>query len=82
MSKYLFLTGSISGSLGALIGLFSGLARVLGFYYIAGFQSTTLFNIGVGLMVFACLVKLDKLLSSNGNGFFSGGASWSGCSHG
>jgi hypothetical protein len=81
MSKYLFLTGSISGSLGVLICLFSGLARVLGFYYIAGFQSTTLFNIGVGLMVFAALLSWTNCCSSNGSGGFSGDASWSDCSH-
>jgi hypothetical protein len=61
MYKHLALTGSIAGLLGALICFIAGLARVAGYYYLAGYQSTTVFNIGVGLMVFACLVKLESL---------------------
>lgn len=59
MYKNLVLAGSISGILGALACLITGLARIAGFYYIAGYQSTTLFTAGLGLMVFACLVKLE-----------------------
>jgi len=61
MYKNLALTGSIAGILGALICFIAGLARIAGFYYLAGYQSTTLFNVGVGMMVFACMVKLDSL---------------------
>ncbi len=61
MYKNLVLAGSIAGALGALICLTAGLARMAGFYYLAGYQSTTLFNAGVGLMVFACLVRLETL---------------------
>ena len=61
MYKNLVLAGSISGILGALICLVAGLARIAGFYYLAGYQSTTLFIAGLGLMVFACLVKLETL---------------------
>jgi hypothetical protein len=60
MYKNLVLAGSIAGYLGALTCLVAGLARIAGFYYLAGYQSTTLFNAGVGLMVFACLVKLNN----------------------
>lgn len=59
MYKHLALAGSISGALGAMICLISGLARIAGYYYLADYQSTTVFNMGVGLMVFACLVKLE-----------------------
>jgi hypothetical protein len=59
MYKNLALTGSISGILGALICLVAGLARIAGYYYLAGYQSTTVFDMGVGMMVFACLVKLE-----------------------
>jgi hypothetical protein len=63
MYKSLVLSGSISGILGALTCLIAGLARIAGYYYLAGYQSTTLFNAGVGLMVFACLIKLETLQS-------------------
>ena len=63
MYKNLVLAGSIAGILGALICLIAGLARMAGFYYLLGYQSTTLFTAGVGLMVFACLVKLENLHS-------------------
>lgn len=61
MYKNLVLAGSISGILGVLVCTIAGLARIAGFYYLAGYQSTTIFNVGVGLMVFACLVKLQNL---------------------
>ena len=61
MYKNLALAGSISGILGALICFTAGLARIAGYYYLAGYQSTTVFNVGVGMMVFACLVKLETL---------------------
>ena len=61
MYKNLALAGSITGILGALICFIAGLARIAGFYYLAGYQSTTLFNVGVGMMVFACMVKLGTL---------------------
>jgi hypothetical protein len=61
MYKNLVLAGSISGILGALTCLIAGLARIAGYYYLAGYQSTTLFTAGVGLMVFACLIKLEML---------------------
>lgn len=61
MYKNLVLAGSLSGILGALLCLIAGLARIAGFYYLAGYQSTTLFIAGLGLMVFACLVKLETL---------------------
>ncbi|MEZ5501988.1 MAG: hypothetical protein R3E50_04790 [Halioglobus sp.] len=61
MYKHLALAGSISGLLGAMICFVAGLARIADYYYLAGYQSTTIFNMGVGLMVFACLVKLETL---------------------
>jgi len=61
MYKNLALAGSISGIVGALICLVAGLARIAGYYYLADYQSTTVFNGGVGMMVFACLVRLETL---------------------
>jgi hypothetical protein len=61
MNKTLTLAGSFAGSAGAFICLIAGLSRVTGFYYLAGYQSTTIFMAGIGLMVFGCLVKLESL---------------------
>jgi hypothetical protein len=61
MYKNLVLAGSISGILGMAVCFIAGLSRIAGYYYLAGFQSMTLFDAGVGLMVFACLVKLYNL---------------------
>lgn len=61
MYKNLELAGSISGIVGVLVCLSAGLARIAGYYYILGYESTTLFNVGVGMMVFGCLVKLQNL---------------------
>ena len=63
MHQLLKLTGSIAGVLGILLCIVSGLARVAGLYYLAGFASTTIFMVGTGMMIFACLVKLEALQS-------------------
>ena len=63
MQQLLNLAGSIAGVLGILVCTAGGLARVSGLYYVTGFESTTLFMVGTGVMVFACLVKLEVLQS-------------------
>jgi len=64
MYKNLALAGSIAGVLGVLVCLVAGLARIAGYYYLADYQSTTVFNMGMGLMVFACLVRLENIHST------------------
>ena len=61
MNKHLVFAGSVVGIVGALICALAGLARVAGAYYVMGFQATTLFTVGMGLMVFACMLKLEEL---------------------
>ena len=63
MHQLLTLTGSIAAISGILVCAISGLARVSGVYYLAGYEATTIFTVGTGLMVFACLVKLELLAS-------------------
>lgn len=63
MNKLLHSLGTASGLLGALICLVSGLTRVSGSFYLGGYAATTLFMVGLGLMVFACLLKLEALAS-------------------
>ncbi len=62
MNQLMTYAGHAAGILGALICLVAGLARVGGGFYVADFEATTLFMVGVGLMVFACMVKLEMLL--------------------
>jgi len=40
----------------------TGLARLLGFFYIAGFAASTLLLAGIALLVLACVAKLQLLL--------------------
>jgi hypothetical protein len=63
MRQLLTLSGHITAVLGVLLCALSGLSRVSGVYYLAGYESTTVFTVGTGLMVFACLVKLETLLA-------------------
>ena len=65
MQQLLNLTGSIAAVLGIIICTLSGLARLAGNYHLAGYESTTLFTVGMGLMVFACLAKLGLLAAKS-----------------
>ena len=64
MHQLLRLTGSIAGILGALVCAIAGLARATGIFYLGGYEATTIFMVGTGVMVFACLVKLEQILAS------------------
>ena len=59
MLQLLNYAGTITGLLGALLCGLSGISRFTGQYYLGGFEATTLFMLGTGLMVFACLAKLE-----------------------
>ena len=61
MHQLLTLTGSIAAVLGIALCAISGLARVSGLFYLGGYQATTIFMVGIGMMVFACVVKLEAL---------------------
>ena len=61
MQQLLKLTGSVAGVLGALLCGIAGLARLSGMYYLAGYEATAIFMAGTGVMVFACLVKLELM---------------------
>jgi hypothetical protein len=62
MNQILIYAGNAGGILGSLICLMAGLTRLSGSFYFANYEATTLFMVGVGLMVFACMVKLEVLL--------------------
>lgn len=56
------LVGNISALAGILLCVVAGVARLLGLYLTAGYTTMTLFQVGTGLMVLACLCKLQGLL--------------------
>lgn len=56
------LVGNISALAGLLLCFGAGVARVVGIYLTSGFATMTLFQVGTGLMVLACLCKLQSLL--------------------
>jgi len=62
MQQLFNYTGNLAGGLGVLLCIVAGLTRLLVGYYLAGYAATTIFSVGTGLMVFACLVKLQTLL--------------------
>ena len=57
----LTLVGNIAALAGLLVCGGAGGARVLGFYQVSGYSTMTLFQVGTGLMVLACLCKLQGL---------------------
>jgi len=65
MRNLLGIIGNSVGVLGILICLVAGTARILGSFYLFGFEAGALFNGGIALMVMACLVKLQQLTTGN-----------------
>jgi hypothetical protein len=62
MERMITLAGNITALAGILLCAGAGGARLLGYYLTSGFATMTLFQIGTGLMVLACLCKLESLL--------------------
>ena len=63
MGKMVGIVGNVSAIVGILLAFGAGLARVLGLYLVSGYTTMTLFQVGTGLMVLACLCKLEVMLS-------------------
>ena len=63
MDKVLGIVGNSGAILGVLACLLAGVARLLSRFYVANFEVMVVFMVGVGLMVFACLIKLCVLES-------------------
>ena len=61
MGRIIELVGNVSAIAGVLLAFGSGLARVLGLYLVSGYTTMTLFQVGTGLMVLACLCKLEVM---------------------
>ena len=63
MGKIVGLVGNVAAIMGILLAFGAGLARVLGLYLVSGYTTMTLFQVGTGLMVLACLCKLETMQS-------------------
>ena len=61
MEKIVGVVGNVSAIMGILLTFGAGLARVLGLYLMSGYTTMTLFQVGTGLMVLACLCKLETM---------------------
>jgi hypothetical protein len=62
MERAITFIGNLAALVGILLCLVSGVSRAAGFYQFAGYAAITLFQAGIGLMVLACLCKLESLL--------------------
>ena len=65
MNNFMLMLGRLLGFAGVLISLLSIGARLLGHYFVAGFQIGTLFQTGLGAMVAGCLCLLGVLTSKS-----------------
>ena len=62
MERMIMMLGNISALAGILFCAGAGGARLLDIYITSGYTTMTLFQIGTGLLVLACLCKLESLL--------------------
>ena len=63
MNQFALLSGNGAALLGVLLCIVMGVLRVTGsFYTLGGIEAGTVFLLGIGLMVYACLTKLHLLL--------------------
>jgi hypothetical protein len=68
MMKVIQSIGNAAAVLGTLVCLVAVLARLGGTWTLAGVQIAALFEVGIGLMVFACLTKLQMLIEAHKGG--------------
>ena len=58
MNKFIDYFSTGAGLSGAILVIVSGLARLVGTYYLCGFESMTVFTGGMGLMLIGIFGKL------------------------
>lgn len=61
MNGWLSPVSNVAGIAGALLCAITGAGRLLGYYDVGGLGLITIFLAGTGLMVFACLLKLQLI---------------------
>ena len=61
MDKLLKLVGDLGAVTGILICVTAGMTRIAGNYHFAGFETVTLFIVGIAIMLTATLAKLYRI---------------------
>ena len=64
MDKVFRFAGDATAVLGILVCVVAGVARLAGSYHVWNFQAVTLLNVGIALMIMACLAKLHILTTT------------------
>jgi hypothetical protein len=64
----LLLAGRVAGFVGVLLCVVSGGARIAGRFWLGGFQTGTLLQLGMAVMIAACLCYLMVLTDRSGAG--------------
>jgi hypothetical protein len=62
VERLIVLAGDLAAVIGLMVCLGAGVTRLLGNYQLFGYSSMTIFMAGTGLMVMACLAKVELLL--------------------
>ena len=65
VERLLSLTGNLVAVTGLTLCFVAGVVRLSGDYHLSGYSAMTIFLAGTGLMVMACLAKLELLLLRN-----------------
>jgi len=63
VSRLIEMAGNAAAILGLVVCLVAIAVRATGSFYMGGYAAMTVFNVGVGLMIAACLAKLHLLQS-------------------
>lgn len=62
MERLISQAGNLIAVIGLMMCLGAGFVRLSGNYHMFGYSAMTVFTAGTGLMVMACLAKLELLL--------------------
>ena len=62
MGRIFITVANFLGLAGLFICAGSGLARMMGFFQVGGYESMTLFSVGTGIMVASMLIKQELIL--------------------
>jgi hypothetical protein len=62
MDRFISVVGNVAAVIGLLMCFVSGAVRLMGDFHLYGYSAMTIYLTGTGLMVLACLCKLETLL--------------------
>jgi len=62
VERLISLAGNLIAVIGLMLCLGAGVVRLSGSFHLFGYSAMTIFMAGTGLMVMACLAKVELLL--------------------